>query len=42
LRYDREKALGFAEVPLQEQPDCPPFVPHWTEPRLDLIARPSR
>jgi inner membrane protein len=42
LRYDREKELGFAEVLLQEQPDCPPFVPHWTEPRLDLIARPSR
>ena len=41
LRYDREVALGFAEVVLREQPDCPRFVPHWAEPRRDLIARPS-
>jgi hypothetical protein len=38
LRYDREPALGFAEIPLAEPPSCPPLVPPWDEPRRDLLS----
>jgi inner membrane protein len=37
LRYDREKALGFAEVALQDPPVCPRLVPDWRPPRADLL-----
>jgi inner membrane protein len=38
LRYDREKALGFAEVALHVPPvDCPRRVPDWRPPRADLL-----
>ena len=37
LRYDREKELGFAEIVIDDQPSCPPFVPEWVEPRYDLL-----
>jgi inner membrane protein len=38
LRYDREKALGFAEVALQVPPvACPRLVPDWRPPRADLL-----
>lgn len=38
LRYDREKALGFAEVALHLPPvACPRLVPHWRPPRADLL-----
>jgi inner membrane protein len=33
LRYDREEELGFAEIVIAAQPNCPVFVPKWTEPR---------
>ncbi|HEY0943506.1 MAG TPA: metal-dependent hydrolase [Steroidobacter sp.] len=38
LRYDREKALGFAEILIDDRPSCPPFVPDWIEPRQDLLG----
>jgi Predicted membrane-bound metal-dependent hydrolase (DUF457). len=38
LRYDREKALGFAEVELHDPPGaCPRLIPHWRPPRADLL-----
>jgi inner membrane protein len=38
LRYDREKALGFAEVELHDPPvACPRLVPDWRPPRSDLL-----
>jgi inner membrane protein len=37
LRYDREKALGFAEVALHDPPACPRLVPDWRPPRADLL-----
>jgi inner membrane protein len=37
LRYDREPALGFAELAITDQPSCPPFVPPWIEPRRDIL-----
>ncbi len=38
LRYDREKALGFAEVALHDPPGpCPRLVPDWRPPRADLL-----
>ena len=38
LRYDREKALGFAEVALHDPPvDCPRLMPDWRPPRADLL-----
>jgi inner membrane protein len=37
LRYDREKALGFAEIALRDPPVCPRLVPHWRPPRADLL-----
>jgi inner membrane protein len=38
LRYDREKALGFAEVALHDPPvACPRLVPHWRPPRADVL-----
>jgi inner membrane protein len=38
LRYDREKALGFAEVELHDPPGaCPRWVPQWRRPRADLL-----
>ena len=39
LRYDREKALGFAEVALHDDPPvaCPRRVPEWRPPRTDLL-----
>lgn len=38
LRYDRERALGFAEIALTDAPSCPPLVPSWSEPRRDLLS----
>ncbi|HKU16845.1 MAG TPA: metal-dependent hydrolase [Steroidobacteraceae bacterium] len=38
LRYDREKALGFAEIALHDPPGaCPRLVPAWRPPRADLL-----
>lgn len=38
LRYDREKALGFAEVALHDPPGgCPRLMPDWRPPRADLL-----
>jgi inner membrane protein len=38
LRYDREKALGFAEIALRDPPGaCPRLVPDWRPPRADLL-----
>ena len=38
LRYDREKALGFAEIALHDPPGaCPRWVPQWRPPRADLL-----
>ncbi|HKQ13799.1 MAG TPA: metal-dependent hydrolase [Steroidobacteraceae bacterium] len=38
LRYDREKSLGFTEVPLHDPPGpCPRFVPDWRPPRAELL-----
>lgn len=38
LRYDRERALGFAEIELREAAGrCPSFVPPWLPPRGDLL-----
>jgi inner membrane protein len=38
LRYDREEELGFSEIVVDDQPRCPPFVPRWTPPRLDILT----
>ncbi len=38
VRYDREKALGFAEVALHDPPgSCPRLMPDWRPPRADLL-----
>jgi inner membrane protein len=38
LRYDREKSLGFAEVPLHDSTRrCPCLVPDWRPPRAELL-----
>jgi hypothetical protein len=38
LRYDREQALGFAEIELYDPPvACPRWVPPWRPPRADLL-----
>jgi inner membrane protein len=38
LRYDREKALGFAEIELHQPEDtCPSLIPPWLPPRADLL-----
>ena len=38
LRYDREKALGFAEIELHDPPvACPRLLPDWRPPRSDLL-----
>lgn len=38
LRYDREKALGFAEMELDDPPGaCPSLIPPWLPPRADLL-----
>lgn len=42
LRYDREQALGFAELELQEAPGCPFLVPPWLPPRGDALTGPDR
>jgi inner membrane protein len=42
LRYDREAELGFSEVAVTDQPSCPPFVPQWVPPRIDLLTNDSR
>jgi inner membrane protein len=39
LRYDREKELGFAEIVVTDQPNCPSLVPDWVEPRYDLLEQ---
>ena len=39
LRFDRERALGFAELALGGAAKCPPYVPPWIPPRGDLLAR---
>lgn len=38
LRYDREAELGFAELVIGDQPNCPRFVPQWVPPREDLLS----
>lgn len=40
LRYDREEALGFAEIAVDPDTPCPAFVPAWRPPRSDIL-RPS-
>jgi inner membrane protein len=40
LRYDRETELGFSEIEITDDPSCPPVVPQWTPPRLDLLTSP--
>jgi inner membrane protein len=38
LRYDRERALGFAEIAVRDPPAaCPRHVPPWQPPRTDLL-----
>ena len=37
LRYDREPALGFAEIDLARAARCPGYVPPWVPPRSDLL-----
>jgi hypothetical protein len=37
LRFDRTRALEFAEMTLSESGACPPHVPPWTPPRGDLL-----
>jgi inner membrane protein len=37
LRYDREPALGFAEIDLAQPARCPGYVPPWLPPRSDLL-----
>jgi inner membrane protein len=38
LRYDRERALGFAEIELHGPPQvCPSLIPPWLPPRADLL-----
>ncbi len=32
LRYDRSRAIDFAELPLVSDPPCPRFVPPWQPP----------
>ncbi len=39
LRYDREEELGFAELELDDSPDCPQFEPKWVEPRRELLEQ---
>jgi hypothetical protein len=39
LRYDREEALGFAEILLAPHMPCPAFVPAWYPPRSDILGR---
>jgi len=39
LRFDRERALGFAELALGHEGRCPSYVPPWIAPRRDLLAR---
>jgi hypothetical protein len=37
LRYDREKALGFAEIEVDPPSErCPGHLPSWQPPRTDL------
>jgi inner membrane protein len=38
LRFDRSRALEFAEMELSEGRGCPPNVPPWTPPRADLLS----
>ncbi|PTL82017.1 metal-dependent hydrolase [Vitiosangium sp. GDMCC 1.1324] len=38
LRYDREGALGFAELALDDGTACPRFVPPWVPPRGELLS----
>lgn len=38
LRFDRERALGFAELALGRT-ECPSYVPPWIPPRRDLLER---
>ena len=39
LRFDREPGLGFAELDLRRETDCPAYVPPWVPPRRDLLGR---
>jgi len=39
LRFDRERALGFAELALGHEGRCPSYVPPWIAPRRDLLER---
>ncbi|HMJ12453.1 MAG TPA: metal-dependent hydrolase [Polyangiaceae bacterium] len=36
VRYDRNEALDFAEIELDEAAECPRFVPPWLPPRGDI------
>jgi inner membrane protein len=38
LRFDRSRALEFAEFPLSRDGACPPNVPPWEPPRRDLLG----
>jgi inner membrane protein len=38
LRYDREEALGFAEILIAPDLPCPAFVPAWQPPRSDIFG----
>ncbi len=39
LRYDREEALGFAEIEVEAHAEpCPAWVPPWVPPRRDVRA----
>jgi inner membrane protein len=37
LRYDREAALGFSEIELDQRENCPRHVPPWVAPRSELL-----
>lgn len=39
LRFDRSRALEFAEMTLSPDGACPPHVPPWFPPRAELIER---
>ena len=38
LRFDRSRALDFAEMTLSQGGACPPHVPPWTPPRAELLG----
>lgn len=40
VRYDRAPDLDFSDIRIEPGTPCPPFVPPWTPPRLDLLRGP--